>query len=177
MVRISAPSCMTASVRQELTRLPSISTVQAPHSPRPQPYFGPFRVRSLRNTSSSEVAGGAATRATLPLTFRPIGSAAELAAALSSMSWPHDPIRYELMLAALVEHAHRDREGTAEALRPWRNERWGSFEHSYPLWADPSTCYHPYSLLSLCALAVVSPSDSAVLSRQISDYLARNPPL
>ncbi|MFB4290811.1 hypothetical protein ACBI99_24420 [Nonomuraea sp. ATR24] len=116
------------------------------------------------------------TAPALPGMPGPIGSAAELAAALSSMSWPHDPIRYELMLAALVEHVHRDREGTAEALRPWRNERWGSFEHGYPLWADPSTCYHPYSLLSLCALAVVSPSDSAVLSRQISDYLARNPP-
>ncbi|WP_219510346.1 hypothetical protein [Nonomuraea ceibae] len=116
------------------------------------------------------------TAPALPGMPGPIGSAAELAAALSSMSWPHDPIRYELMLAALVEHVHRDREGTAEALRPWRNERWSSFEHGYPLWADPSTCYHPYSLLALCALAVVSPSDSAVLSRQISDYLARNPP-
>ena len=33
IVVISAPSCMTASVRQELIRRPSTSTVQAPHWP------------------------------------------------------------------------------------------------------------------------------------------------
>ena len=29
---------------------PSINTVQVPHSPSPQPYFGPFNARSLRST-------------------------------------------------------------------------------------------------------------------------------
>ena len=37
-------------VTQERAATPSISTAQAPHSPSPQPYFGPFRARSLRRT-------------------------------------------------------------------------------------------------------------------------------
>ena len=39
IVVISAPSFMTASVRQELMRLPSTSTVQAPHWPWSQPFL------------------------------------------------------------------------------------------------------------------------------------------
>ena len=49
-------------ITQERAATPSISTVQAPHSPRPQPYLGPFSSRSLRSTCSSAVPGAAGTR-------------------------------------------------------------------------------------------------------------------
>src|SRR2546427_7484216 len=54
---------------QERTDLPSISTVQAPHWPRPQPNFGPFSSRSLRRTYRSGVSGATDdTRRVAPFT-------------------------------------------------------------------------------------------------------------
>lgn len=81
----SRPCAARTGITQERAATPSISTVQAPHSPRPQPYFGPFSARSLRSTSNSGVAGATATRAAAPLTFRSIGSAAGAVAAVCSM--------------------------------------------------------------------------------------------
>ena len=43
IVRMSAPSWLTASARQELIRRPSTMTVQAPHWPRSQPFLVPVR--------------------------------------------------------------------------------------------------------------------------------------
>ena len=57
IVVTSAPSFMTASVRQELMRLPSTSTVQAPHWPWSQPFFVPVRPRCSRRASSRVVHG------------------------------------------------------------------------------------------------------------------------
>jgi hypothetical protein len=37
-----APGTPRAGITQARAAMPSTSTVQAPHSPRPQPYFGPF---------------------------------------------------------------------------------------------------------------------------------------
>ena len=48
--------------------LPSMTTVQAPHEPRPQPKRAPFSFRSLRNIYSSGVSPSASTRCALPLT-------------------------------------------------------------------------------------------------------------
>src|SRR2546426_1149052 len=54
---------------QERTDLPAISTVQAPHWPRPQPNFGPFSSRSLRRTYRSGVSGATDdTRRVAPFT-------------------------------------------------------------------------------------------------------------
>ena len=52
MVVTSAPSFMTASVRQEMMRRPSTSTVQAPHWPWSQPFLVPVRSRWSRSASS-----------------------------------------------------------------------------------------------------------------------------
>src|SRR5581483_1978465 len=42
IVVISAPSCIAASIRQALTRLPFNRTVHAPHAPALQPFFVPY---------------------------------------------------------------------------------------------------------------------------------------
>ena len=57
MVRMSAPSWLTASARQELIRRPSTSTVQAPHWPRSQPFLVPVRSRRSRRRSSRVTRG------------------------------------------------------------------------------------------------------------------------
>src|SRR5439155_15277990 len=54
---------------------PSSSTRQAPHSPRPQPYFGPLSCRSLRSTCSSGASAGTASACAWPLTVNAIGFA------------------------------------------------------------------------------------------------------
>src|SRR3979411_1672228 len=69
MSRATHPSI---GITQERAATPSISPAQAPHSPSPQPYFGPFNSRSLRNTYSSAVSGAALTSWILPLTVRRI---------------------------------------------------------------------------------------------------------
>src|SRR5580704_6444352 len=45
MVVILSSWCMTASVKHELMRRPSTSTVQAPHCPWSQPFLLPVRCR------------------------------------------------------------------------------------------------------------------------------------
>ena len=47
IVRMSAPSWLTASARHELIRRPSTSTVQAPHWPRSHPFLVPVRCKAL----------------------------------------------------------------------------------------------------------------------------------
>ena len=57
MVVISAPLAATARVRQELTRRPSTSTVQAPHWPWSQPFLLPVRSRCSRRSVEQRGAG------------------------------------------------------------------------------------------------------------------------
>ena len=68
MVVISRPSTRAASERHDFTRLPSIRTVQAPHWPRPQPFFEPVRCKCSRNASRSVVRGSSVSRCSVPLT-------------------------------------------------------------------------------------------------------------
>jgi hypothetical protein len=44
------PAALLIGVMQDRTALPSISTVQAPHWPRPQPNFGPCSANGPRRT-------------------------------------------------------------------------------------------------------------------------------
>ena len=67
------PSFMTAKVRQELTRRPLTSTVQAPHWPWSQPFFVPVRSRWSRSVSSSVVHGASASTLSTPLTISRTG--------------------------------------------------------------------------------------------------------
>ena len=53
MVVISEPFASTAKTKHELTILPSIITVQAPHSPSAQTSLAPVKFNSLRKKSSS----------------------------------------------------------------------------------------------------------------------------
>ncbi|MGV9325560.1 hypothetical protein [Streptosporangium sandarakinum] len=122
------------------------------------------------------VAGTLPLVAPLPDLPAPIASATELAGELLSLSWPHRPMRLERVLSALVELTHRDHAATVEALQPWWKERWGNSGPPYVFGVDHGTCHNPYSLLSICAIAVVSPSDGARISHQIDEYLAKNPP-
>src|SRR3954465_6890732 len=55
------PTCITGT-RHEFTGTPSTSTVQAPHSPSPQPSFVPGNAQSSRKTSSNRFIGCARTR-------------------------------------------------------------------------------------------------------------------
>src|SRR5260221_7590475 len=61
MVRISAPSWLTASARHELIRRPSTRTVQAPHWPRSQPFLVPVRSRRSRRRSRSVTRGSSSS--------------------------------------------------------------------------------------------------------------------
>ena len=81
MVVISRPSTSAASERHAFTRLPSISTVQAPHWPRPQPFFEPVRCRCSRRASSSVVRGSSVSRCSVPLTRSTTSSGAGAASA------------------------------------------------------------------------------------------------
>src|SRR5271165_596362 len=62
------PSTSARMNTQARASLPSTRTLQAPHSPRPQPYFGPFSERSLRRKESSGVDRGKLVMTVLPFT-------------------------------------------------------------------------------------------------------------
>src|SRR2546428_2654614 len=70
MVVIFLPTARVACRKQDLTATPSISTVQAPHWPLPQPYFVPVRPIESRSTHNSGVSGSASTEYWTPLTRR-----------------------------------------------------------------------------------------------------------
>src|SRR6516225_3282254 len=70
MVIIFAPVTEAAMVRQDRFADPSISTVQAPHCPSPQPYFVPVRCNRLRNTESRVSSPTARTGSSAPLMLR-----------------------------------------------------------------------------------------------------------
>src|SRR6516162_2254665 len=57
MVRITEPSWLIASARQELIRRPSTRMVQAPHCPRSQPFLVPVKWSCSRRRSSSVTRG------------------------------------------------------------------------------------------------------------------------
>src|SRR3546814_4949734 len=57
MVVTNFPSAAAMVTWQERTASPSMSTVQAPQSPVPQPYFVPVRFDASRSAQSSGVAG------------------------------------------------------------------------------------------------------------------------
>src|SRR5207249_4823477 len=76
MVVISGPSASAASQRHDLTRLPSIRTVQAPHWPRPQPFFEPVSRRCSRRASRSVVRGSSVSRCSAPFTRNTTSSGA-----------------------------------------------------------------------------------------------------
>src|SRR5918999_6322431 len=67
IVMISSPTCITASVRHELMRLPFTSTVQAPHWPWSQPFLEPVRARCSRSASRSVVRESRFTANSRPL--------------------------------------------------------------------------------------------------------------
>jgi hypothetical protein len=54
-VSMTAPSASTARIMQELTLLPSMMMVHAPHSPAPQPSLVPVRPTSSRMKRSRVV--------------------------------------------------------------------------------------------------------------------------
>lgn len=57
IVVMGCPSCITASVKQELMRRPSNSAVQASHWPWSQPFLEPVSARCSRGASSRVVWG------------------------------------------------------------------------------------------------------------------------
>ena len=72
--RPSRPSHCAASVRHDTTRLPSSSTVHAPHAPWSQPFFVPVSPSWSRSASSSVTRASSSTSRGAPLTRRETAS-------------------------------------------------------------------------------------------------------
>src|SRR5450631_1939744 len=66
MVVIFLPATAETGVMHERCGCPSITTVQAPHRPMPQPNFVPVRPSVSRRTQSNGMAGTASTVCDLP---------------------------------------------------------------------------------------------------------------
>src|ERR1700675_183809 len=80
MVVTFLPCVWDRLIWHERTALPSICSVQAPHSPEPHPDLVPVSFRCSRTTHSSGVPGSASTLTDLPLTtnaIEAIGSSPE----------------------------------------------------------------------------------------------------
>ena len=65
---VTAPATFPAATAQERVATPSISTVQAPQTPIPQPYLVPVRPSSSRKTQSSGIASSTSTVCAAPFT-------------------------------------------------------------------------------------------------------------
>ena len=65
---VTGPATADTGRSQDERARPSMSTEHAPHSPIPQPNFGPARPRSCRSTSSNGVSGSQVTLRSAPFT-------------------------------------------------------------------------------------------------------------
>src|SRR5262245_58042020 len=72
MVVTARPATSDIWVWHENARLPSMCTMQAPHSPAPQPNLVPVSLRPSRITHNKGVCGGASVDAGLPFTLKRI---------------------------------------------------------------------------------------------------------
>jgi hypothetical protein len=70
MVVISSPSCITARLRHELTRLPFTCTVHAPHCPWSQPFLVPVNWSRSRSRSNSDVRTSTVIACRAPFTVK-----------------------------------------------------------------------------------------------------------
>ena len=73
MVSTRLPATSPMGVEQDRTAWSSTSTVQAPHSPSPQPNLAPVSPRSLRKTHSSMRSSSTEMRVALPLRVKEMG--------------------------------------------------------------------------------------------------------
>ena len=67
------PPMPLAGMTQARAATPSTNTVQAPHSPKPQPYFGLFNCRSLRKNTIRLAEPALPSPCTMPLTVMLVG--------------------------------------------------------------------------------------------------------
>src|SRR5271165_3624778 len=74
MVVIFFPCASMASTEQAYTVLPSISTVQAPHTPRSQTRFAPVKLKVSRRASRSVTRGSSCAPSFLPFTMSSTGT-------------------------------------------------------------------------------------------------------
>src|SRR5438093_5965438 len=81
IVVISSPSCITARVRHEVTRLPFTCTVHAPHCPWSQPFLVPLKWTHSRSRSSSDVRTSTLIACGAPLTVKVIVVSNEISVA------------------------------------------------------------------------------------------------
>lgn len=72
MVRMSAPAQLPVCAMQDRAGTPSISIVQAPHTPCSQPICVPVSMKRPRSTSASCSRGSTCRRVNLPLTMSEI---------------------------------------------------------------------------------------------------------
>src|SRR5258706_15030250 len=70
MVVMAYPSACTANIRQDRTEAPSMSTVQAPHTPCSQPACAPVSSRRSRRQSSRLMRGSTSSAHVSPLTVK-----------------------------------------------------------------------------------------------------------
>ena len=132
MVRMSAPSWLTASARQELIRRPSTRTVQAPHWPRSQPFLVPVRCEAL----AQEVEQRDARVVELdvpPLTVD--GEAdGEVHAVLRSMLWSNRDRgrRTEASAGTSIGAAMTEASAAADGLTGWSANGWTHIIRRHP---------------------------------------------
>ncbi|MGN9840135.1 hypothetical protein ACTMTI_18625 [Nonomuraea sp. H19] len=124
---------------------------------------------AVEETQPEAMAAATLAATPLPALAPPMTSVEELAAELAAPLWPEVPAEFERILAALVRLTHQDRDAVVAGLQSWWQTNW---RHPF----DAHTYAHGISgfdedirfLLARCALAVVSPADSRVLTATLN---------
>ena len=123
--RSAARRTAASGTRQESTGSPSISTVQAPHSPSPQPSLVPVRPSGPRSRSSSRAIGSPSRVAALAVdralrpSSRPPAAAASRRSGVAGISSGEIPVAFSIACAAAGAAAvHRQLADALGAERP-----------------------------------------------------------
>ncbi|WP_133061557.1 DUF6493 family protein [Streptosporangium minutum] len=153
------------AIREAATRLPTGLRERLAAA------FGP-----VDGVQPEPVAAPTLSATPLPALALPITSVTELAAELDMPLWPTDPPRFERILAAMVGLAHQDRDAVAAGLQSWWRTNWRHpFEASTLVYGVAGFDEDIASLLSRCALAIVSPADGRELTAMLNDDSSRWP--
>lgn len=153
------------AIREAATRLP------ADLRERLAAAFGP-----VDEVQPEPVAAPTLSATPLPALAPPIASVTELAAELDMPFWRADPSRFERILAAMVGLTHQDRDAVAEGLQSWWRTNWRHpFEARTYVYGVAGFDEDIASLLSRCALAIVSPANGRELTAMLNNDSSRWP--
>src|SRR5579859_3660430 len=130
---VTGPATADTGRSQDERARPPMRTEHAPHSPTPQPNFGPARPRSWRSTSSNGVSGSQVTLRSVPFTVSRNSVSVRVSPAALRASVMLVRVSHEVLVPAALRRAQMlGQPGSGHAARVTRDVFRRTRRHDVP---------------------------------------------